>query len=155
LIRQLSGDMDSRRLSLSSDLLGNMTSDDGGIKLYTIMRALQFRRENPELFRLAPYIPIEVTGDKHDHIVSFARTSPSNRELAIVAAPRFTYTLMKGRIAPPIGEVWGDTELVLPENAPDYLENVFTGEILRLTNRRTLLLRDVFANFPLALLTAR
>ncbi|MCU1285478.1 MAG: maltooligosyl trehalose synthase [Acidobacteriales bacterium] len=151
-MRELSQKKDSSLLQVATGLLADLPADEGLVKLYINTRALQFRRENPELFRLAPYIPIEVTGDKRDHVVAFARTSPPN-QMAIVAAPLFAHTLMKGRIAPPTGDVWADTELSLPENAPDSFENVLTGEILNVTNRRTLLLKEIFANFPVALLT--
>jgi (1->4)-alpha-D-glucan 1-alpha-D-glucosylmutase len=150
-----SGDL----LPLCSELLDNY--QDGRIKLWTTSRGLQFRNENPELFRAATYIPVESIGDKQQHLVSFARELPphivseTNLKMAIVAAPRFSYTLMKGRMAPPLGDAWGDTELIMPANAPAYFENVMTGEMLRVTSKRTLLCREVFATFPVALLTGR
>ena len=46
-------------------------------------------------------------------------------------------------------------ELALPPGAPLEYENVFTGEIVRQTPQRTLLCREVFASFPVALLRGR
>jgi (1->4)-alpha-D-glucan 1-alpha-D-glucosylmutase len=149
-----SGDL----LSLCTDLLDNYSN--GRIKLWTTMRALQFRRDNPELFRASPYLPIDAIGEKQEHVISFAREASSapvsgDQTTVIVAVPRFAYTLMKGRIAPPVGDAWGDTELLIPPHAPNYFENVLTGEMVKVTNKRTLLCREVFANFPVALLSAR
>src|SRR3989440_238546 len=92
-----SGDL----LSLCSDLLANYSN--GRIKLWTTMRALQFRRDNPELFRASPYLPIDAIGEKQEHVISFAREASSapvsgDQTMVIVAVPRFAYTLMKGRI---------------------------------------------------------
>jgi hypothetical protein len=60
----------------------------------------------------------------------------------------------------PIGKlIWEDGLLVLPGFDPGRrLENVFTGEILVTSGWRgkaTLNLADLFANFPVALLTAQ
>ena len=58
---------------------------------------------------------------------------------------------MKGHEEPPIGSVWGDTQLVLPPQAAGKLwRNVLTDEVL--TGGKSLLCREVFARFPVALL---
>jgi maltooligosyltrehalose synthase len=58
---------------------------------------------------------------------------------------------MKGREEPPIGGIWGDSELTLPSGIEGKrLRNIFTGEILPV--RHSLLCREMFANFPVALL---
>jgi (1->4)-alpha-D-glucan 1-alpha-D-glucosylmutase len=161
ILEELAGRSSGDLLALSSDLLTDISSDAGNIKLFTTMRALRFRRENPELFRLAPYLPIDAVGDKQEHIISFARelasrpSSNGNAQMAIVVVPRFSYTLMKGRTAPPIGDAWGNTELLVPQHAPNYFENVLTGEMVRVTSQRTLQCREVFANFPIAVLSGR
>ena len=143
--------------SLCADLLAHYI--DGRIKFFTTLRALRFRSENPELFRLSAYVPMEAVGDKREHVCAFAREHSSPMEcetqVAIVAVPRFSYTLMKGRIAPPIGEVWGNTELHVSPNTPAILENVLTGEMVNVSNRRTILCRELFSAFPVALLAGR
>jgi hypothetical protein len=40
-------------------------------------------------------------------------------------------------------------------NTPHLLENIFTGEAVEVTNRRTILCRELFRVFPLALLASR
>ena len=100
---------------------------------------------------MGSYVPLQVTHGKEDHVVAFARVHKA--EAIVVAAPRLSYTLMKGREEPPIGAVWGDSELSLPpESIGKQLRNIFTGEIFPAC--KSLLCREVFATFPLALLVA-
>src|SRR5262249_3842409 len=139
---------------LCEDLLRNY--HDGRIKMWTIMPTLRFRRHNPELFRYSTYLPLEVT-DKQEHVCAFARTLPgpqhTKHSSVIVIVPRLSYTLMRGKIQAPLGEVWEQAELKLPENLPSSsFENVYTGEKLQRTEAGTLLCREIFARFPVAVL---
>lgn len=125
---------------------------DGRIKMWVTMRALNFRREHQELFRSGSYTPLTVANEKQEHVVAFAR-SHEDRAI-VVAVPRFSYTLMRGRVHPPIGDVWGNAELQLPpEVLGARLLNIFTGEEFPV-NGRTLPCRQLFAFFPVALLSA-
>jgi (1->4)-alpha-D-glucan 1-alpha-D-glucosylmutase len=147
LLRQ-SGE--GRLLELCSDLMANY--QDGRIKMWVTMRALNFRREHQELFRTGSYSPLTAANEKQEHVAAFAR-SYEDRAI-VVAAPRLTYTLMRGRVQPPIGDVWGNAELQLPaEVLGTRLLNVFTGEEFPV-NGRTLPCRQLFAFFPVALLAA-
>jgi len=143
--------------ALAQELLQNY--QDGRVKLFTTLLAMEFRSRNPELFRASRYLPLTVTGEKSEHVAAFAREyqSPLDGEhkVAIVAVPRFAHTLMKGRIAAPIGETWGDTEIQVTPNTPNLLENIFTGEAIEVSNRRTIACQDVFKVFPLGLLASR
>jgi len=136
---------------LCNDLLTHY--QDSRIKAWVTMRALGHRRENLKLFREGTYTPLHAAGEREHHVCSFARGLEG--QFSLTAVPRFSYTLMKGRLAPPLGDAWGNTELLLPADAPEWMENVLTGELLRTTPQRTLLARDLFANFPLALLAGR
>ena len=65
--------------------------------------------------------------------------------------PRLSYTLMKGKEEPPIGAVWGDSELALPPEAIGRrVRNIFTGESFDVGE--SILCREVFSNFPVAVL---
>ena len=122
---------------------------DGRIKLWLTMRALNFRRDHSELFRRGRYLPIEASRGKEEHVVAFARQHA--KDLSITVVPRLSLTLMKGHEEPPTGAVWGDTELLLPPQAAGKLwRNVLTDEVL--TGGPSLLCREVFAGFPVALL---
>ena len=81
-------------------------------------------------------------------MVAFARRL--GQKAAITVVPRFAYSLMKGKEEPPLGPVWGDSELVLPsELAGRRIHNIFTGE--RLDVGESILCREIFARFPVAL----
>jgi (1->4)-alpha-D-glucan 1-alpha-D-glucosylmutase len=142
--RAESGDL----LSFCADLLQNY--QDGRIKLWTTMQALRLRRDRRELFHSGNYTPLYASGPKRDHLVAFARENHS--EVAIVATPRLSYALAGGSMQPPLGDIWGATELPVPSRASEFMENVFTGERMRVTPGRTLLCRELFAHFPVALL---
>jgi len=142
---------------LCADMLSNVK--DGRLKLWTTYRSLGLRRDHPELFRSGQYDPQYATGDKREHVCAFSRSlngsDHSKARAAITVVPRFAYTMMNGRMQWPLGEAWGDAELSLPPSSSSYFENVFTRENIRPTPRRTLLCRDVFASFPIALLLGR
>jgi len=127
--------------------------DDSRMKLWVTLRALTLRRERPALFRSGAYIPLHCAGDREPNLVAFARAHSSG--FALTAVPRFSYSMMKGEMRAPLGNVWGDAEMGLPPEAPDALLNVLTGEELRGGAARSLLCREVFAHFPVALLVGR
>ena len=134
---------------LTSNLLSNVTDDR--IKMWVTAQSLRFRRENQAIFRHGDYIPLFATGAAKEHVIAFARKHES--QMAIAAAPRFSYSLMKGERVPPIGaQAWAEETLELPAGATGSLKNVLTGETIEIRDGR-LLCREVFASFPLALLT--
>jgi (1->4)-alpha-D-glucan 1-alpha-D-glucosylmutase len=149
LLDDLLARQESGMVELCRELLRHYI--DGRIKLWTTMRALRCRRDHQSVFQGA-YIPLSAAGHKAQHLVAFARVS--NDEMAIVAVPRLAYSLLAGRMEPPIGEVWGNTEIQLPPRSAGDLWNVFTGEVWPVGNARSIACRDVFANFPVALLLA-
>jgi (1->4)-alpha-D-glucan 1-alpha-D-glucosylmutase len=120
--------------------------EDGRAKLWTLHRALQLRSRIPETFQRGEYVPVEATKDHAEHVIAFAR----GRE-ALAVAPRFAFTLMEGRPQMPLGDAWGNGELVVPEMAGAALENVYTGGCVRVGPDGRLPLRTVFAAFPVAL----
>jgi (1->4)-alpha-D-glucan 1-alpha-D-glucosylmutase len=136
--------------ALCAELLHNY--QDGRIKMWTTMQALRLRRDRRDLFHPGIYQPMHATGAKHQHVVAFAREH--NNQMAIVAVPRLSYTLAGGALRAPLASLWDNTELPVPSRCPEFLENVFTGEKIRVTAQRTLLCREVFAHFPVALLVS-
>jgi (1->4)-alpha-D-glucan 1-alpha-D-glucosylmutase len=135
---------------LCAELLGSFA--DGRIKLWTTMQALRARRERRELFHLGSYTPLYALGAKREHLVAFAREQQG--QVAIVAVPRLSFTLAAGSVRPPLRELWEDTELPVPPRAAEFMDSVFTGEKIRVTAERTLLGREIFAHFPVALLVS-
>jgi len=137
--------------SLARDL--TKTKEDGRIKLYLIHRVLTYRRERVRLFLEGAYLPLEAAGPSREHVCAFARGSASERVVAV--APRFLARLkLEG---PPVGkEVWGESWVALPEDAPGHrYRNLFTGEVVEVAERAgraALALAAVLASFPVALL---
>jgi len=151
--RQLLSELDRRAesgdlVSLCAEVLNHY--EDGRIKLWTTMQALRLRRDRRQLFHEGTYAPLYASGRGRDHVIAFARELQS--EVAIVAVPRLSYTLAGGSLAAPLGDLWNSTELPVPSRTSEFLENVFTGQKIRVTPGRTLSCHELFAHFPVALL---
>lgn len=135
-----------------SDLLAHWR--DGRIKLFLTYKALNFRRQYPELFRTGDYLPLAASGPQKDRVVAFARRLED--VWALVAVPRLLAGLVRGE-RPPLGpRVWGESFLILHQDAPLSWHNVLTEENLKVSRKaalNTLPLGQVFASFPVALLT--
>ena len=126
---------------------------DGRIKMWVTMRTLALRHEHAPVFQTGAYVPLRASGSAAEHIITFGRIHGD--ETVITAVPRLSYTLAKGRMHPPLGELWGDTELLLPRVGPTFFVNAFTGQVHAASSSRTLLCREIFSAFPVALLTGR
>ncbi len=127
----------------------------GAIKLYVISTILNHRRANPDLYLSGTYRPVEPTGEHKDRVVAFWRSHQGQNALAVV--PRLVVPLMGDDATnAPIGlDVWGQTELLLPDSAPTRWRNLLTDRFVEANvrdDRRTLRLADVFADVPLGLL---
>ena len=131
------------------DLSANML--DGRIKLFVTWKALNFRKQNADLFQGGGYMPINASGEHARHVAAFARRN--GPESVIVVVPRLCAQLLKGEQRLPVGEqVWRDTKIEIP---PEYsrLRNLFTGElILRAGETNGWLAGQVFQQFPVVLL---
>jgi (1->4)-alpha-D-glucan 1-alpha-D-glucosylmutase len=134
--------------ALCAELLSHY--QDGRIKMWTTMQALRVRRDRRDLFHLGGYRPLNAAGPKQQHVVAFAREH--NNHVAIAAVPRLSYTLAGGALSAPLGGLWQNTEIPVPPRTAEFLENVFTGEKIRVSANRTLLCHELFAHFPVALL---
>jgi (1->4)-alpha-D-glucan 1-alpha-D-glucosylmutase len=128
---------------------------DGSIKLYVTLKTLHFRRENHLLFQEGSYVPLAGSGDLKEHLCAFARRR--DEEVVLVLVPRFLTRLVRNPDEMPLGEsVWGDSSVILPVEIPGKtFRNIFTGETLQRIEKNgegTLSLREVFSNFPVAML---
>ncbi|MDD2852663.1 MAG: malto-oligosyltrehalose synthase [Desulfuromonadaceae bacterium] len=129
--------------------------NDGRIKLYLTCKALNFRRENRDLFDTGRYLPLTVTGVQQEHVCAFERSV--NGSSIMVVAPRFCSRLIGNGSEAPLGrDVWQDTRIIQSfDTATSRYRNVFTGEILSLEQGEedlTLALQDILSVFPVALL---
>ncbi|MBD2541016.1 malto-oligosyltrehalose synthase [Coleofasciculus sp. FACHB-SPT36] len=123
------------------------SKEDGRIKLFLIARVLEARKQNLAVFQKGDYVPLEVDGKFQDRIVAFAR-SYENR-VAITIIPRLlTNVVQEGEY--PLGEVWGDTQLKLPQGMPSAMKDAITSQSLIANG--TVLIADALKHFPVALL---
>ncbi|MCK6588497.1 MAG: malto-oligosyltrehalose synthase [Polyangiaceae bacterium] len=128
------------------------TAADGRIKLFVTMVALEARRNLREAFgSQAAYIPQTAAGPHAEHVVAFTRRA--GEEEVVVVAPRLTAKLCGGRREPPLGAIWSETRIMIAEGR---FMNLFTGETVSAEERdggSALLLDQVLADFPVALLS--
>jgi (1->4)-alpha-D-glucan 1-alpha-D-glucosylmutase len=115
-------------------------------------KLLHYRREQPELFANGAYQPLQVEGERKEHVFAFARTYESKTCVLIV--PRWTARLMEGAAELPRGErVWLDTRVNVGELAtPRELLSGRQLETQRTDESNWVRAADAFAEFPAALL---
>jgi (1->4)-alpha-D-glucan 1-alpha-D-glucosylmutase len=147
-------DMPGERAAIARMLYDERES--GRIKLYLTGRALQFRRDHADLYRLGGYAPLEASGDAADHIVAFARVHAGAEALTV--APRLLAKRLGGDPArEPLGaRCWGEALLILPGAAPGQrYRNIFTAEQVEAVAHSGVVglpLAQVLSCFPVALL---
>ena len=128
--------------------------EDGRLKLFATTTMLKARRAAHDLFRCGRYEPLAIDGSAREHVFAFARVLGQRQ--AIVAVPRLVASLQPDGSAP-TGEVWRDTRIAVPDDAPRCYRQAFTGEcaaVIEEGGRRWMRAADVFARFPIALLEA-
>jgi len=130
--------------------------ETGMVKMYLIWRTLNCRTAHRELFDQGSYIPLQANGTKKNHICAFARKLGSKE--IIVIAPCLVVGLADGVERPPMGDIWEDTLLALPDaDAKGQYKNVLTRQVLPVTSggggaNKGLRLADALELFPVALL---
>jgi (1->4)-alpha-D-glucan 1-alpha-D-glucosylmutase len=128
--------------------------EDGRIKMYVTWRGLLCRREHKGLFTAGTYVPVDPTGAKAEHVVSFLREGQS--AAALVAVPRLLTRLLPWLDQAPYGPaIWADTALRLPAKAGTRWRNIFTGaEVVgrALGKDVELPMAHVCGDFPVAVL---
>jgi (1->4)-alpha-D-glucan 1-alpha-D-glucosylmutase len=106
------------------------------------------------VFAKGSYLPLRPTGDRHKHLVAFAR---SFRETTLlVLAGRF-FAQLDAQTRLPVGlEAWGNAEVVLRKQLPaGPYRDVFTGctvTPVRRNGNLVIPVSEVFAHLPIALL---
>jgi (1->4)-alpha-D-glucan 1-alpha-D-glucosylmutase len=136
--------------SQASDLAGHW--EDGGIKLYTIWKALTLRRERPELFSKGAFVELKTTGPSAEHVLAILRHF--KREWVLLVAPRWLSRAGDGGTGE-VGIRWRETAVPLPDSTPASWESIFTGATITTGDERPKLLRvdHLLKHFPLALLS--
>jgi (1->4)-alpha-D-glucan 1-alpha-D-glucosylmutase len=122
---------------------------DGRAKMWVLWRALELRRERPDVFRLGHYVPLHAHGSQANHVVAFMRRHASGT--AVTIAGRLWMKLGCEAEALPLGKrVWGDTAIDAGPLTGE-LSNVLTGEKLTVEDGK-IGLAAAFSRFPGALL---
>ncbi|MDQ2637567.1 MAG: malto-oligosyltrehalose synthase, partial [Actinomycetota bacterium] len=127
------------------------TWPDGRLKLHVTSRLLRARRDNPTLFIDGTYAPLRVdrNGSAADVVVFLRRHANS---AAVIVAPRLAAGVV-ARGEWPVGDVWADAVLHLPEDLPSTRwRDVLTGATFDST--AVFRLGDILSRFPVALLIA-
>ena len=151
-------EMESWRESAASlkprvqDLITHMS--DGRIKMYLTWKALNSRKQQPELFLKGNYLALNVQGPKAKHLLAFTRGHEGSE--LIVAIPRLCAKLFGADGGfPDMRDWWGETGVEVPPcDTRRTYRNVFTAETIALepSGKATALQASaLFANFPLAL----
>jgi (1->4)-alpha-D-glucan 1-alpha-D-glucosylmutase len=147
-MEEMSAKPDFDRPQFISSLLENM--EDGRIKLFVVTQTLHFRYQYAALFRDGEYLKIDVHGTGANQLLAFARKDQNN--FAVIVVPR----LMMHLVDKSLDDIWADTWLELPENAPRQYWELFSqcrvtaepvGDYLQLC------VREPLKRFPLAILS--
>jgi (1->4)-alpha-D-glucan 1-alpha-D-glucosylmutase len=127
--------------------------EDGRIKLLVTARALALRLGESALFERGEYLVPAVEGGPKERLLVVGRRLEDSWTLAFI--PRLTAGLLgfPGRSYPG-GQVWGETAVTLPEEAPADWTDVLTLRPVAACGRR-LPAGHVLDELPLALLTGR
>jgi (1->4)-alpha-D-glucan 1-alpha-D-glucosylmutase len=133
--------------AVAKELLGSWR--DGHVKAYVTWQLLHLRREHPAIFLGSSYVPLEVRGERPDHIVAFAR------EGILVVAPRLMRALVDrkdGSAGLPPLEFEDEYIQLRPNDAQRYVER-FTGATVEGredSNGLVLDVADTLRRFPAA-----
>lgn len=123
--------------------------EDGRIKLLLVHKVLKFRKEHSRIYSMGDYVPLSVNGRGKDNLIAYARVYKN--EWAVTLAGRL-YTQLSQPGCSPVGEnVWKDTEIELPGDAPLRWENAITGQILE-NARGNMMSSDSLSELPVAVL---
>jgi (1->4)-alpha-D-glucan 1-alpha-D-glucosylmutase len=121
---------------------------DGKMKLYVTSKALNYRRNHPQLFQEGNYVPLDVEGGRSDQIISFARIF--DQQCVIMAAGRF-YTRFSNE---PVSDEWQDAKLILPPSLTGPFRDLISGHRFSPSQLRELPIKNIFNQMPVAMLVS-
>jgi (1->4)-alpha-D-glucan 1-alpha-D-glucosylmutase len=136
-------------LSLIKELWA--AKEDGKIKLFLIYQALRARKENVTVFKKGAYLPLRTEGKFKTCVIAYLRMYEGTWIITIV--PRFLTKLIKEGEYPFGEEIWEDTRVILPDNAPASWKEEITEQTLSGTSGFNV--GSVLTCFPVALLVAK
>ena len=122
---------------------------NAAIKQRLIAQVLQRRAAYPELFRRGRYLALEVSGERADQVLAFARQNAG--QWAVVIVPLQVANLLESGAKPWVNALdWGDTTVHLPFAAPQQnLKGLFSTTAV--THHKDLLISSALRDFPVNL----
>jgi maltooligosyltrehalose synthase len=136
------GTIDARRLAEWRD-----HPEDDCIKLYITGQLLHLRRNNAAIMSHGSYEPLTCTGALGDRVFGFGRVHGDDSRLVVV--PRLT-GIFGTQL--PVGGAWGDTLLALPGAETGRAWRCELGGQVVQSRNGSLMLADVLAILPMAVL---
>jgi malto-oligosyltrehalose synthase/4-alpha-glucanotransferase len=115
---------------------------NGSVKLWLTHKLLLERKNNPELFNLGDYIPLQAEGRYKNQVIAFARR---HQRQWLVVISVLHLAAMDSAILD-----WADTRVLIPDDAPLLWSNVLTGKDIILDKEITL--SSVLTGMPLTVL---
>lgn len=95
--------------------------DDGRLKLWISHKLMLERASSPQLFIDADYLPLDVEGDYRENLLAYARCTKSTWYIAVI--PLHLAALPRSKKYNTAD--WGNSSIVIPENAPKQWINVW------------------------------
>jgi (1->4)-alpha-D-glucan 1-alpha-D-glucosylmutase len=147
-------DYEARAYNLQ-ELMASKTSIDllwanrynAGIKLWLTQLLFNERKNDTETFKNGIYIPLQVNGKYKDNVLAYARQNDNN--WYIIAIPLHLGQINADSNHP--GNIdWGNTQIILPEDAPIKWDNLLSGKSSTYIDHINV--GFIFKAFPLALL---
>lgn len=121
---------------------------DGRLKMFLTRKALQARKKYRQTFEKGAYIPLEAKGQYKEHVVAFARAGAETWAVTIV--PRFSTALVRQGRYPLGSDVWQDTRVILPGEAPGEWKSTILAQDIASGDSIPVAL--ALSRFPVALL---
>ncbi|WP_255593865.1 malto-oligosyltrehalose synthase [Pontibacter sp. HSC-14F20] len=122
--------------------------EDGRVKLYLLHKVLHLRTARKTLFDRGEYMPLQLKGKHSKHAIAFARRYKD--DWCLVVVPRLLTGILSENGLPLGEQVWGDTVVELPAEAPQNWQQLLGGTALQTI--QTIPLAAIFKSFPVALL---
>ncbi|WP_080055153.1 malto-oligosyltrehalose synthase [Spirosoma aerolatum] len=121
---------------------------NGQIKLRLVYTLLQERQQNPSLFAEGQYAPLMIEGRYKEQVLAFARHD--TQHWYVVAIPLGIARLCRDQQTAPTTIDWGDTYILLPDEAPKRWKHRLTKASGTVETK--IRVTDVFTDLPLCVL---
>lgn len=119
------------------------------IKQWLTYTLFQERKEAPELFAKANYIPLKIKGAYKEYVMAFARQHQQHWYITVVPLHLAELCQDQGRTLENLK--WKNTRVILPPQAPASFKNLLSGAEGRV-NEDGIRVKDIFSQLPMALL---